>query len=59
LLFGPGTLSPVPAPLSPETKKRLAELSEDYTLRQKLTLFFTWLFAFFYGLATCFPEKVL
>jgi hypothetical protein len=36
LLFGPGTLSPVPAPLSPETKKRLAELSEDYTIKDDI-----------------------
>ena len=28
-----GTLSPEPAPLSPDTKRRLAELSDDLTLR--------------------------
>ncbi len=36
MLFGPGTLSPVPAPLSPETKERLAELSEDYTIKDDI-----------------------
>ncbi len=36
MLFGPGLLSPVPAPLSPETKKRLAELSADYTIKDNI-----------------------
>ncbi len=36
MLFGPGMLSPVPGPLSPETKKRLAELSEDYTIKDNI-----------------------
>ena len=54
----PGTLSPVPAPLSPDTKRRLAELSEDLTMRQKLVLGAIWLLASLYGITTCFPEKV-
>ena len=56
--YFPGTLSPVPAPLSPDTKRRLAELSDDLTMHQKLVLGAIWLLASLYGITTCFPEKV-
>jgi len=56
--YYPGTLSPVPAPLSPDTKRRLAELSDDISMSQKLMLLSIWLCAAFFGIATCFPEKV-
>ena len=54
----PPNASPVPPPLSPETKRRLQELSEELTIRQKVGLVAMWLLASFYGIATCFPEKV-
>ena len=56
--YFPGTLSPVPAPLSPDTKRRLAELSDDLTMNQKVVLGAIWIIAALYGITTCFPEKV-
>ncbi|XP_023347187.1 uncharacterized protein LOC111715979 [Eurytemora carolleeae] len=55
--YYPG-LSPEPAPPSPQTKRRLAELSDDLTLKQKLCILGIWIFSAFYGIATCFPEKI-
>ena len=47
-----------PAPLSPDSKRRLAELSHDLSLAQKISLGSMWLLAAFYGMTACFPEKV-
>ncbi len=54
-----GTLSPEPAPPSPETKRRLAQLRTNVSLKQKILLLSVWIFSAFFGLAFCFPEKVI
>ena len=66
----PGVLSPVscphlhchapspPPPLSPDSKRRLAELSHDLSLAQKISLASMWLLAACYGITACYPEKV-
>ena len=62
--YYPGVVSPPcghahhPAPLSPDSKRRLAELSHDLSLAQKISLVSMWLLAAFYGITACFPEKV-
>ena len=62
--YYPGIMSPCPqhhcpAPLSPDSKRRLAELSHDLSLAQKLSLVTMWLIAACYGITACFPEKVI
>ena len=66
----PGVVSPVscphlhchapspPPPLSPDSKRRLAELSHDLSLAQKISLASMWLLAACYGITACYPEKV-
>ena len=54
----PASLSPCPPPLSPDSKRRLKELSHDLSLKQKISLALIWALASFYGLTACFPEKV-
>ena len=43
---------------SPGSKRRLAELSHELSLAQKISLGSMWLLAAFFGATACFPEKV-
>ena len=40
------------------SKRRLAELSNELSLAQKISLGSMWLLAAFFGATACFPEKV-
>ena len=40
------------------SKRRLAELSHELSLAQKMSLGLMWLIAAFFGVTACFPEKV-
>ena len=40
------------------SKRRLAELSHELSLAQKISLGCMWLLAAFFGVTACFPEKV-
>ena len=40
------------------SKRRLAELSHELSLAQKISLGLMWLIAAFFGVTACFPEKI-